>query len=68
MRTRLLRGLVALVAVAAAAPFAHAGRSCEQRPPSAVAVSRAMQLAERTATRLTQSGASVVIIARAART
>jgi len=65
MRSRLLRGVVALVAIAAATPFAHAGRSCEQRPPSAVAVSRAMQLAERTAARLTQSGASVVVIARA---
>ena len=65
MRTRLLRSLVALVAITAATPFAYAGRSCEQRPPSAVAVSRAMQLAERTAARLTQSGASVVVIARA---
>jgi hypothetical protein len=65
MKSRLLRGLVALVAIAAATPFAHAGRSCEQRPPSAVAVSRAMQLAEHTATRLTQSGARVVILARA---
>ena len=65
MRSRLLRGFVALVAMAAATPFAHAGRSCEQRPPSAVTVSRAMQLAERTATRLTQSGASVVVLARA---
>ena len=65
MRTRLLRSLVALVAITAATPFAYAGRSCEQRPPTAVAVSRAMQLAERTAARLTQSGASVVVIARA---
>ena len=65
MRSRLLRGLAALVALAAVTPFAHAGRSCEQRPPSAVSVSRAMQLAERTATRLTQSGASVVVLARA---
>ena len=65
MRARPLRALVALVAMLAATPFAHAGRSCEQRPPSAVAVSRAMQLAEHTATRLTQSGASVVVIARA---
>jgi hypothetical protein len=42
-----------------------AGRSCEARPPTALAVTRAMDLAERTATRLTQSGADVVIIARA---
>jgi len=65
MNARLLRTLVATAAIAAAAPFAHAGRSCEQRPPSAVAVSQAMQLAERTAARLTQSGASVVVLARA---
>jgi len=65
MRSPLLRGLVVLAVIAATSPFAHAGRSCEQRPPSAAAVSRAMQLAEHTATRLTQSGASVVVIARA---
>jgi len=65
MSPALLRGLVALVAFAAATPAAHAGRSCEQRPPTAVSIGRAMQLAERTAARLTQSGASVVVIARA---
>jgi len=65
MRSPPLRGLVVLAVIAATSPFAHAGRSCEQRPPSAAAVSRAMQLAEHTATRLTQSGASVVVIARA---
>ena len=65
MRSPLLLGLAVLAAIAATSPFAHAGRSCEQRPPSAAAVSRAMQLAEHTATRLTQSGASVVVIARA---
>ena len=65
MSTRLLRGVIALVAIAAATPFAHAGRSCEQRPPTAVAIGRAMQLAEHAAARLTQSGAAVVVIARA---
>jgi len=65
MRSRLLRGLAALAFVGATIGAAHAGRSCEQRPPSAVTVGRAMQLAERTAARLTQSGASVVVIARA---
>ena len=65
MSARLLRGLVALAALAAATTTAHAGRSCDQRPPAALAVSRAMQLAEHTATRLAQSGASVVVIARA---
>jgi hypothetical protein len=65
MSARLLRGFVTFAAIAIAAPAVHAGRSCEQRPPTAVAVSRAMQLAEHTAARLNQSGASVVVIARA---
>jgi hypothetical protein len=65
MTARVLRGLVAMAAFAAMATTAHAGRSCEQRPPTALAVGQAMQLAEHTATRLTQSGASVVVIARA---
>ena len=61
------RGLHAAVGVAFAlvATAAMAGRSCEARPPTALAVTRAMDLAERTATRLTQSGADVVVIARA---
>lgn len=61
------RGLHAAVGVAFAlvATAAMAGRSCEARPPTALAVTRAMDLAERTATRLTQSGADVVVLARA---
>jgi hypothetical protein len=59
-----LRRAAAIVALAAATT-AHAGRSCEQRAPTALAVSRAMQLAEHTAARLTRSGADVVVIARA---
>jgi hypothetical protein len=62
--SRTLR-LLAVAALACAATAAHAGRACEQRPPTAVAVTRAMDLAERTAERLTQSGADVVVIARA---
>ncbi|HEV7578060.1 MAG TPA: DUF2145 domain-containing protein [Caldimonas sp.] len=64
MIARTLRGAAAIAALTAATT-AHAGRSCEQRPPTALAVSRAMQLAEHTATRLAQSGADVVVIARA---
>jgi len=61
-----LAALLPLVAVVAcAAVTAHAGRTCEQRPPSALAVTRAMTLAEHTAARLAQSGADVVVIARA---
>jgi len=58
------RALVAL-ALALAATAADAGRSCEQRPPTALAVARGMDLAERTAARLTQTGADVVVLARA---
>jgi len=58
-----LRALATVVALAAST--AHAGRSCEQRPPTALAVTRAMTLAEHTAARLSQSGANVVVIARA---
>jgi hypothetical protein len=64
MKSIPVRGVVAVVALALA-PLANAGRSCEQRPPTALAVTRAMQLAEHTAARLAQSGADVVVIARA---
>ncbi len=57
--------LVLAATIAAAAGGAEAGRSCEQRPPTADAVTRAMALAEHTAARLEQSGASVVVLARA---
>ena len=65
MSGRAFLRFAVVVALAAAAASAQAGRSCEQRPPTAQAISRAMQLAERTAARLTQSGADVVVIARA---
>ncbi len=59
------RQLAALALLAIAATAAHAGRSCEQKAPTARAVARAMLLAEHTAARLNQSGADVVVIARA---
>ena len=55
---------VALVATLAVTS-AHAGRSCEQQPPQARNVERAMNLALATAKQLDQSGAQVVVIARA---
>ena len=57
----------ALVAVLAAVPAtpAQAGRSCETVPPLAVNVTRALDLAQRTAERLEASGAQVVVLARA---
>ncbi len=57
--------LAIVAAFAISANVAEAGRSCEQRPPTADAVTRAMALAEHTAARLDQSGASVVVLARA---
>ena len=61
----LRRGLaVALVALAVAGP-ARAGRNCEARPPDAVAVERAMTLAEHTAAALDAAGAQVIVLARA---
>ena len=44
---------------------AHAGRTCEPQPPTAANVARAMTLAEHTAARLDDSGAQVVVLARA---
>jgi len=53
------------VALAAAACAAHAGRACENKPPRADNVARALALAERTAASLDASGAQVVVLARA---
>ena len=53
-----------LSAAVAFAPLAHAGRSCENKEPTADAVSRSMLLAEHTAKQLDQSGAQVVALAR----
>jgi hypothetical protein len=48
-----------------AALGAQAGRPCENKMPSAATVDRAMTLAEHTAARLNDSGAQVVVLARA---
>lgn len=56
---------IAALALAACAAAAHAGRSCEPRPPEARNVERAMVLAEHTAHALDASGAQVVVLARA---
>jgi hypothetical protein len=61
-----ITGLAALaLALALAGGNAEAGRSCEQKPLSAQSVARAMALAEKTAVRLDQTGARVVVLARA---
>jgi hypothetical protein len=58
-RTAAVAAALALVTAAA-----HAGRSCENRPPRVDAIQRSMQLAEHTAQALDQSGAQVVALAR----
>ena len=62
--------LAAIVVLAlAGANNAHAGRSCEQRMPSAQVIERGMQLAERTSQALDEefrrSGTRVVVLGRA---
>ncbi len=56
---------VVLLALWCAATMAHAGNTCEQKPPTADAVMRGMNLAQSTAAKLDASGASVVVLARA---
>jgi hypothetical protein len=58
-RSATIAAALALVTAAA-----HAGRSCESKPPKADAIQRSMQLAEHTAQTLDQSGAQVVALAR----
>jgi len=55
----------AVLAAALTAGTAHAGRSCEQKPPSALEVELSLKLAEFTAAKLDASGAQVVMLARA---
>ncbi len=57
--------VMAAALLALALQGAHAGRSCEAKPPNAANVQRAMTLAETTARRLDASGAQVVVLARA---
>jgi hypothetical protein len=59
----ITRSVIALV-LASVVTAAHAGRACEQKPPTAVNVQRAMTLAERTAASLAASGAQVVVLGR----
>jgi hypothetical protein len=61
----LLRGLLLAAALAGSTLAAHAGRTCEARLPRADSVQRAMTLAQATAKRLDESGAQVVVLARA---
>jgi hypothetical protein len=58
------RSAVIAAALALGTATAHAGRSCESKPPRVDAIRQAMQLAEHTAAQLDQSGAQVVALAR----
>jgi len=64
VRVRAIVRRFAVAAVAAVSLAAHAGRSCEARPPQPRAVEQGMALAQRTAARLDASGADVVALAR----
>ena len=65
MNLRALRGAALCVACVLAASAAQAGRSCENKPASVTAIQRSLNLAERTAAKLDESGAQVVVLARA---
>ncbi len=65
MKYRFALATAALIASLALAPAAHAGRSCESKPPSAQMMMRGLDLAERTHQALQASGAQVVVLARA---
>lgn len=53
------------IALVATAPLAHAGRSCEAKPLTALAFENGMTLAEKTRVALDASGAKLVVLARA---
>jgi hypothetical protein len=59
------RKWAAALLLAITTTLAHAGRTCEPKPPEARNVERAMVLAERTARALDATGAQVVVLARA---
>src|SRR4051794_18197282 len=59
--------IIVVLLMAAASLFiqtAHAGRSCEQKPLTADAVTRGMALAEQTRRALDASGQDLVLLAR----
>ncbi len=62
---RLLAQACLLVLLAALAPATLAGRPCEEQPLQARDLERGMQLAQNVQRRLDDSGAQVVVIARA---
>ena len=65
MSRTALRGALVCATLVLAAAGAQAGRSCESKPPTVELIQRSMALAERTAAKLEQTGAQVVVLARA---
>jgi hypothetical protein len=65
MKRPALRAVAACALLTLAAAGAHAGRSCESKPPTVASVQRSLTLAQHTAARLDASGAQVVVLARA---
>jgi len=63
MRRVAIAVALAAALLVAAGPL-QAGQACEPRLPTAASVERSMSLAERTARRLDDSGAEVVVLAR----
>lgn len=63
--SKAMRLLVGLSLAASLSLNAHAGRSCEQKLPGVREIDRAMTLADHVAKRLDESGAQVVVLARA---
>lgn len=61
----LMRVILLWLCITLASGLAYAGRSCEAKWPDARTVERGLQLAERTRAELEQSGAKVVVLARA---
>lgn len=61
----ILKILGVVVSAFVLTTHAHAGRSCEDRPPSKRMIEQGFTLAERTNVALNASGASVVLLARA---
>lgn len=59
------RLLIAAAAALLLATTAHAGQTCDRQPPLAADVERSLNLAVRVARRLDDSGARVVVLARA---
>jgi hypothetical protein len=63
--SRVALRAAAVIALAAATGVAHAGRSCDAQPLTAQAVERGLALAQSTERALDDSGADVVLLARA---